>query len=744
MPLLQSLRRLSARNSLLLLAAAVSAVTAFLGYSSYTTLEANKSDAVAINVAGRQRMLNQRHFNEILAVREGVEIDLDATRALFLSSASALLDGTEVVVDPGTGATATMPAAPDATIASSLEASVAGFEEAVALGEQLLALPPGDPAAQSLIEEMRSVVSQVHTDANAAVVGYQDWSVQHVTDLEIKIIGLALLAIVIGGGGAFLLARQLTAALARVTERARAIRDGELHHPPLALGRSDEIGVLGDAFDDMAAALGTVGYQIEALGDGRLGDPVLDERVRGDLGDRVAETRDKLRDTVAEVRSIGDSLAERAEIARSVSEDQRDATTGLADSVSVIAETTEHQADFARSLSSTTDAIGIELQKSESVTAELDEAISESAASAGRTEQSMRTLGEALAGVSESFGQADSAVSELGSRSAAVGEVVATIDEISERTNLLALNAAIEAARAGEAGRGFAVVAAEVKSLAEQAQSSTAEINGIIREMLDGISGAEQLMTVGREDLSQSRVVLDETTNQLATSTATVRALSDHGVAVQHATEQIGEQIDQVRTGAADLDQRSGQLNDAVASSAAAGEETAASSHQMLEAANELAAMAGRLRAALSVFTLTDAASPSESVRRTVDASQITRPDLAGEMLVQRGLVTEAQLADALAEQRESGRRIGEILVEMTGVSPGRVLASVGYTRRSDEPLGAYLVATGHVSAAQLDQALAEQRRTGQLLGEVLMASGQIDLWELLEALHDRADAPAH
>ena len=64
----------------------------------------------------------------------------------------------------------------------------------------------------------------------------------------------------------------------------------------------------------------------------------------------------------------------------------------------------------------------------------------------------------------------------LSEQSQAIGEIIATVTDLAEQSNLLAVNAAIEAAKAGEQGKGFAVVAQEVKSLAEQSKQATAQV----------------------------------------------------------------------------------------------------------------------------------------------------------------------------------------------------------------------------------------------------------------------------
>ena len=85
----------------------------------------------------------------------------------------------------------------------------------------------------------------------------------------------------------------------------------------------------------------------------------------------------------------------------------------------------------------------------------------------------------------ESIGET---VVRLSENSRTIGEIIESVQDIADQSNLLAVNASIEAARAGDYGKGFAVVAHEIKSLADQSKQATNQVRNILEEIRQWVS----------------------------------------------------------------------------------------------------------------------------------------------------------------------------------------------------------------------------------------------------------------
>lgn len=85
-------------------------------------------------------------------------------------------------------------------------------------------------------------------------------------------------------------------------------------------------------------------------------------------------------------------------------------------------------------------------------------------------------------------------ISRLSAQSKRIVEIAEVITSISMQTNILALNASVEAAHAGENGKGFAVVAGEIKTLSERTNTAAGEIEEIIAQVTENITGTVAAM----------------------------------------------------------------------------------------------------------------------------------------------------------------------------------------------------------------------------------------------------------
>src|SRR5262249_21358889 len=144
----------------------------------------------------------------------------------------------------------------------------------------------------------------------------------------------------------------------------------------------------------------------------------------------------------------------------------------------------------------------------------------------------------------------------LSEKTQAIGDIISTVNDIAERSQLLALNAAIEAAAAGEGGRSFSVVADEIKTLADQAKEATAQLSSILGEIQKGINSSVMSPVVSVKGVATGRGQAENTlksiTDLAETIEASVRAFDQIVASANQqrvGLEQVSEALSQIRSG---------------------------------------------------------------------------------------------------------------------------------------------------------------------------------------------------
>ncbi|UFS70994.1 methyl-accepting chemotaxis protein [Geomonas sp. RF6] len=222
----------------------------------------------------------------------------------------------------------------------------------------------------------------------------------------------------------------------------------------------------------------------------RLADGDLTQSVTVSTRDEIGELAASSRKVVANMREILTKVA-------TTSQHVTQASYQLQSTASIIA-------SGAEEVASQTETVATASEEMAATSGDIARSCMMAATSSDRTSKTAtrgsEVVTETIAGMGKIAAQVKRSaqtVEDLGVRSEQIGEIVGTIEDIADQTNLLALNAAIEAARAGEQGRGFAVVADEVRALAERTTKATKEISEMIRAIQSEIRTAVLAMDEG-------------------------------------------------------------------------------------------------------------------------------------------------------------------------------------------------------------------------------------------------------
>lgn len=263
----------------------------------------------------------------------------------------------------------------------------------------------------------------------------------------------------------FALTRSITIPLNLLRKNISRVADGDLTGDPINIDTRDELRELSDDYNSMKEHLKDIlekVFTVSSRIDESVGGVTRNVSATTESGSQISDTAD----------SILQHLQEQNEETR-VAQDQIDRVSKASGKIS----------DSA-------DGILRNVDRTMQNSVEGNENISAFTTQLESVDQIMTEV----SGVAEA----------LESRTNEMTEIVSTITDIADQTNLLSLNATIEAARYGEVSRGFAVVAGEINNLSIHSTESAKQIGDLIRDVQNKVGEMTSKMHTGLEQLQES------------------------------------------------------------------------------------------------------------------------------------------------------------------------------------------------------------------------------------------------
>jgi methyl-accepting chemotaxis protein len=189
------------------------------------------------------------------------------------------------------------------------------------------------------------------------------------------------------------------------------------------------------------------------------------------------ETLKELSFSSNELKSSSISLSESASLILSNSKDQIQSVDNsyyslenLSESSGNVGKHSEKQADLSDKTSSQMNELTLSIEK-------MNSDMNFIRAEQNQSARQIRISHESLELIKENM-------NEINNSAKGISDIMGTINDIADQTQLLSLNASIEAARVGEMGKGFAVVAQEIRKLAESSTAAAENVKKLISQNL--------------------------------------------------------------------------------------------------------------------------------------------------------------------------------------------------------------------------------------------------------------------
>jgi methyl-accepting chemotaxis protein len=336
----------------------------------------------------------------------------------------------------------------------------------------------------------------------------------------LRIAGLAAIAgILVSAILSVLLTRPIALAVRQVADAARALANGDLDQTINVSGQ-DELGEMAEAFATMLVQLRQLTSEVDSGSQSLTGagEAILAAVAQQSAGATAQSAA--IAETSATVEEVKASAQQATQLAESVAATSREADRIAAEGVAAVQDATGGMAIIREKVESIADQI--------------------------------------LA---------------LSEQSQQIGEIIATVGDLADQSNMLALNAAIEATRAGEHGRGFAVVAQEIRVLAEQSKAATAQVRAILSDVQRATNAAVMATEQGTKGVDAGARLIDragETINSLA---SVIQDASTSAQQITAAVRQHSIGMEQIVAAMTDISRVTNQNLKATSSTQQAAEE---------------------------------------------------------------------------------------------------------------------------------------------------------------------------